>query len=150
MSKVVSVYPNAVPNDLRDMLIRIEDHPSRATLQSADGPCGIIRMIQRSVAAGDWNNARPRAQKALYQLDNLQSGVPADLWALNNRIDSHPMKLVLHNAEGFTGSLKMMQHSLHTGDWSLAVEQASRVLIQLDNLAAGPPPELRDLIWRVV
>jgi hypothetical protein len=149
MSKVMSVYPQAVPQDLREMLVRIEDHPCRTTLQTADGPCGIIRMIQRSVAAGDWNNARPRAQKALYQLDNLQAGIPPDLWNIQSRIDNHPMLPILQNAECFTGVLKMLQHSIYTGDWNLALEQASRVLTQLENLAAGPPPDLRELIWRV-
>ena len=150
MSKVVSVYPQAVPQDLRDLLIRIEDHPCRATLQSADGPCGIIRWIQRSVAAGDWANARPRALKALHQLDNLQGGIPANLWSLQTRIEGHRMLSALQNAEGFTGSLRMLQHSIRTGDYKLAADQASRVLVQLDNLSAGQPSELRDLIYKVL
>ena len=59
------------------------------------------------------------------------------------------MRHVLQNAEGFAGSLKMLQHSIYTGDYHLATEQAARVLQQLENLAAGPPPDLRELMWRV-
>ena len=70
--EAVSVYPQVIPDDLRDMLIRIEDHVCRPALQAADGPCGLIRSIQRSVADGDWASARPGAQQALIQLDNLQ------------------------------------------------------------------------------
>ena len=122
---------------------RVEAHPLRAVLQSAEMPGGVTRLMYHNASIGDWEGTQAwalRALKALEQLENLARGPPDDLRALLLCAESHPRRADPPDAA--VAALGYARHGAAIADWGAAREWARCALEHLDGPppAAAPPP----------